>query len=428
MNLLERARDLLQGLAAPAPAQVQSYSVLCPEGHRLRGERTEGYQALRCPTCGEGIFILPKSPLPEPAAPAPSARPRGVVVAEPVLVEEGPVDLSEPPPAPGPADSEADVEIEWEDETEEGRAPKPSPLEKPKPASARKPAPATSRRPSIRRESAGRTGPAARRAAGANVASETSTPADSRAHPRDWARRHRNTLIVLAVALLVAGTIGFRGWRANHQELPQIAALGRTQGLAALDEGNFDKAHQLLSPARRAVDSLNGAVEGAEEIRHGAEEAAILTSLVPDRLEAILAEAGGYSDPAGWPARFATFYRHRSIVVTATVIAAPDSERHGHYDLDYRIFQDGGDGSRPRPTSRVGRIDLTAFRLLELAKTKVGDQVLFGARLDSFALDLDGGEWIVRLEPDSGVFMAHPRALQAIGWPSGAEPSEEDGP
>ena len=39
------SRNFLQGLTgASAPNRVQYYQVNCPEGHRLRGERTEGYQ------------------------------------------------------------------------------------------------------------------------------------------------------------------------------------------------------------------------------------------------------------------------------------------------------------------------------------------------------------------------------------------------
>ncbi|MGZ3470353.1 MAG: hypothetical protein ACXWO1_11890, partial [Isosphaeraceae bacterium] len=63
MDLLGGARSLFKGLGTPSVAKVQYYSVVCPLGHRLRGQRTGGYQALRCPSCGEGIFVLPASPL-----------------------------------------------------------------------------------------------------------------------------------------------------------------------------------------------------------------------------------------------------------------------------------------------------------------------------------------------------------------------------
>ncbi|MHC5542309.1 TFIIB-type zinc ribbon-containing protein, partial [Singulisphaera rosea] len=118
MNLLKRTRRLLQGLSAAAPAKAQYYSVTCPEGHRLRGERTEGYQALRCPTCGEGMFVLPKSPLPEPVSKEANRAPRKVSSPLPPEREDAPVALSDPVAVlPSGSDLDVDGEIEWVDES-----------------------------------------------------------------------------------------------------------------------------------------------------------------------------------------------------------------------------------------------------------------------------------------------------------------------
>ena len=73
LKFLGRAKKFLRDLGTEPLAKVQYFNVACSSGHRVRGERTEGYQALRCPACGEGVFVLPRSPLPEPAAPARSA-------------------------------------------------------------------------------------------------------------------------------------------------------------------------------------------------------------------------------------------------------------------------------------------------------------------------------------------------------------------
>src|SRR5581483_434348 len=81
LNLGDRARTLLRGLTSSPPPRDQSFQVACSEGHRLRGERTEGYQALRCPSCGEGVFVLPRSPLPDPPLPAGEGRSRHPVTA-----------------------------------------------------------------------------------------------------------------------------------------------------------------------------------------------------------------------------------------------------------------------------------------------------------------------------------------------------------
>jgi len=122
-GLLQNARKFFQGLAPAPAARSQSFSVACPEGHRLTGVRTEGYQALRCPTCGEGIFVLPRSPLPEPAAPASTAPARHRAPAP--FVDDDPVALSDPTPVldrddrrgtDAGAESEELAAVEWVDE------------------------------------------------------------------------------------------------------------------------------------------------------------------------------------------------------------------------------------------------------------------------------------------------------------------------
>src|SRR5262245_15233689 len=120
LKFLGLAKRFLQDLATEPPGRVQYFNVRCASGHRVRGERTEGYQALRCPACGEGVFVLPSSPLPEPVAPARPAERRPVAAQfdEP-MVEEGPVELTDPAQVevelvdrePG----RDDAEIVWDD-------------------------------------------------------------------------------------------------------------------------------------------------------------------------------------------------------------------------------------------------------------------------------------------------------------------------
>ncbi len=80
--------------------------------------------------------------------------------------------------------------------------------------------------------------------------------------------------------------------------------------------------------------------------------------------------------------------------------------------------------AKPR-ANRIGRIDLTGFRLFETAQLKPGDHVLFGARLASFGYDRTSKEWLAGLEPESGVFLTHPARLEAIGRPAPEEASGE---
>jgi hypothetical protein len=424
LNLRDRARTLLQGLTSSPPAKVQSYSVVCSEGHRLRGQRTVGYQALRCPSCGDGVFVLPRSPLPEPPSPAPSRRVREPATPDDRDDELQPIALTDPAivddDSDSDADEDADGEVVWLDE--EGSAVVGDPAEagmeeiaqrsaRQSPASVSPAAP----RPARRRPSLG---------AGPRVA--VAAPGLPTRLVR-WAGNHRNVLLFLAVGFLILATFGIRQWRQYRQDLPRVAALGRVEGLAALEEGEFDKAYQLLSRARHAVDALGGAVEGAAQIRQGAAEAEIFVRLVPDRLEAIL-DAAGRDDPGQWPSRFASLYRGRTIILDSQVIAVPDSTGQGAYELDYQVLPDG-EGKPPR----VARIDMTGFRLFAATQPKVGDQVTIGAKLASFRYDEQSQEWRIGLEPDSGVFLTHPKALQALGWPNLADqpasgPQAEEGP
>ena len=119
MKFLGRAKKFLQDLGSEPEAKVQYFNVACAAGHRVRGERTEGYQALRCPVCGEGVFVLPLSPLPEPPAPPGTRRSRGGSRRAGGRVDEGPVELTD---AAGGGlevgDRGGEAEIVWDDETE----------------------------------------------------------------------------------------------------------------------------------------------------------------------------------------------------------------------------------------------------------------------------------------------------------------------
>lgn len=261
--------------------------------------------------------------------------------------------------------------------------------------------------------------PAGRRAARKRTALKVE---ESRVSWVEWWRGRRNPLIFGGVALLVVGTFGFLSWRSRMAELPKIAEAGRVEGLAALDAGKFDKAHQLLSEAKRAVVSLGDAFEGAEAIKQGADEAAIITQLATASLEEILEQASR-ADPKEWTKEFERLYRGRSVIMDVHVTGVPNGQGEGAYALDYRVFR-AGEGGAPQS---MGRVDTTGFRLFELIKPKVGDRLTFGARLGSFQFD-GRDEWLVKFEPESGVIMTHAKALEALGWPPAGENGGEDQP
>jgi hypothetical protein len=398
---------MMQGWSASAPSRPQSFSVSCAQGHRLHGQRTEGYQALRCPTCGEGIFVLPRSPLPEPPVPA-SSRARVAVEVEPdAFPEEDPLVLTDPLPSTAPLaeEDEPEAEIDWVDEEPARPEPKPS-VGPSKPAiqPARKPARPSSPSP-----------------ARSNSPEPVIMVAD---YPTlgEWASRHRNVLLFVGLVLLIVGTVAIRRHRQRLEDLPKVAELGLTEGIRKLDAGEFDTAKKLLADAADAVNGLGGRFEGADTIRQGALEAALFADLAPDRIDEIL-EKAALSESKDWPSTFAAHYKGRSIILDPPVSEAPDPSRPGsRYQINFPIYF----GRGPKPGGK-GRVDLTGFRLFELSQPKVDEQKPFGARFASIELDPSSNEWVVTFEPDSGAYITHPKALEAIGWAE-PDPSEEPGP
>ena len=410
------ARKLLKGFAPAANTRAQPFAVRCPEGHRLTGVRTEGYQALRCPTCGEGVFVLPRSPLPEPTAPHGTVRATRV---RPEPVDESPIALRDDWPTAPDADAaavpeQADGEIEWVDETEDPPPPAPGLANRGDPAefAAEEIATAAARpRPKARPV-------AAKPQAARKPAPPAEEPDDAPIPKRPFLAR-RNPLIFAAVLLLVLGTFAYRGWRAGRLELPKLAALGKTDGLAALDAGKFDTARQILLEARHAVDSLGDDSPEANAVRQGAKEVEIFTQLSPSSLEDILDEAGR-TDPKDWPSQFDLLYKGRSVLIDSLITGQPDGQGRGEYSLEYRIFRPG-EGETPRS---VGRVDTRGFRLFEQTNPRRGDRVTFGARLASFAFDREGEVWLTSLVPDSGVSIVHRKALEHLGFID--EPATEE--
>ncbi|CAN5681967.1 hypothetical protein BH23PLA1_BH23PLA1_18380 [soil metagenome] len=453
MNLKGRARRWFQGFGPAEPPEPQYFRVSCAEGHLLRGVRTEGYQALRCPECGEGIFVLPRSPLPEPPRPSASARQQARQPAS--IVDDEPIPLTDPDPISAfdiaseieSQDELADGEIQWLDPVSAAMEDVPEPETETEPEAPTEPEPPaeTTDRP---RATSPLTGKSRARAGPRSAAGPTPTPttrtqpeARPRGKPRPRVetstkpvpkapgdprpliavpdrpsfgarfRRHRHALVFLAVTFVVVLTVFQVVRQQQSRDLTREIESGRTEGVLALDRGDFDTAHRLLSRASRAVQALGGEVSGAEEIRQAANEAAILVDLVPTPLEALLDERARRGEDQ-WRPYFEASYRNRSILLEARILPRREWPRPDVPELDYRILTPGP--TRPRQ----GRIDLQGFRLFESEPPEPNSQVplRFGARLSAVTPDPDSSDWLFQLEPDSGVFITHDGVLKALGW------------
>lgn len=395
-----------------AESAPQFYRVACPEGHILRGQRNEGYQAIRCPVCGEGVFILPSNPLPTPSAPTPGRAQRR---RRPKPVEEGPIPLADASDAlVSPADAE--VEIEWEepevDETEAADEPA-APPEAPARPAAQVEIDWSDPRPTARPTRAAK--PRAR-PSGAGVGQRSPKGGDVAERPlvmvpratirqRLWRQRHR--LAIVGAIALVLGTVAFRVSRQRLERLPEIAETNRKEGLEALAAGQFDIAKQKLGIAADALERLRD--PEAINARQEADEATALAGWVAPKglrelgwLEGALDELANQPDPSAW---FNQKCRGRWVIIEATI---QDAARR---DLDYRIMAG----------ARWGRFALDDFPLLE--GKRAGDGVIFAGRLESVELGRDG-VWQFRLDPESGCYITTPagyKGLESIGFPSRVE-------
>ena len=412
MNLF---RQVMHGLTPAEPPRPQYYRAGCPRGHVLRGERTEGYQALRCPTCGEGVFVLPRSPLPEPpelprhirTAPTAPARPGP-------SPEDAPITLVDPPPG---VDILEVIESEFEQPEPEEEAgfeeeSRPDPVIQPTPA-AKRPRPAhaaVSTAPSPPRAVKGR-GPAPAPEL-VEDEEEFEEEEDEEQESRGRRRRSRRHLVTFAaLALLAITAITSRVYQQWLQGLPKVVEAGRTLGLDALDAGRFDEAKDLLAKAAYAARKLGGRVEGAEEVQQGADEAAIYADLLPETLETILDEVAG-APAEGRDALLARRYLGRSLILEGKVEADP-SDAQGRV-LDFIVVPRAGG-------QRLARISLTGLELAERAKKEPGQPILCGARLAGLERR-EGNEWRFRLQPASGVLLVHTLALDALGFSDAVAP------
>lgn len=410
----------MQSFGPAEPAKPQQYSVACSQGHRLHGMRGEGYLALRCPACGEGVFVLPRSPLPEPPAPGPQPRPHPARVGA-LEWDDQPITLTDPAPMAEPAlAEEAEADIEWVDEEpQRAQAEVEIPEEyltpqtgqamaepqagtartqgKPDGASLPAQAKAATSRPARRTAPRGATRPSHETNRGTTVPQMPVQPAIAVAEPfnlGEWFRRHRLAVIFLGVALIVIATVAIRIRQRRSQELPLVAEAGRIEGIPALDAGDFDTAHRKLAPAARAVRAMGGQYEGGDAILQAAEEAAILVQHSSRSLEEIMDEAARAEDEKAWQARFNDLYKGRTVIFDSN-------------EVKYRILARRGTNN-----IRQGRIDIAGIRILESSPPQKGrSNAIFGARMASFTLE--DGVWVLKFEPASVVVMTHWKALRA---------------
>ena len=293
----------------------------------------------------------------EPVEGPASSRPGGG------FVEEGPVELTDLPRAGVDADdrglANGDAEIIWDDEPAPPKSRRGSPAspasgpgvvsdadfdriadEETRRASAREAGPDAPRRgrpkpsdpdPSRPTESppGRRNGPAAEaRGKPSRNSARARVDLDAVSGPR---ARPRRRISLGMIFVLLSAARRHDGRLADLVAAPAGVPADRREGEVgghpvALEQGDFDKAHNLLSAARKAVDALGGGVEDADEIRRAADEAEILVNLCIKKLEDLLAEATSTEE---WAEKFDTLYKGQSYIFETRVVATPAEGESG---------------------------------------------------------------------------------------------------
>ncbi len=439
MGLFDRGRKRGQSSAHTGQAVADlGFEARCPAGHEFIGTRQELFQAIRCPECGEGIFILPTTWLPvPPMASVTDLIPLGEIRKQAVPQKEDPDDQNPDNPTDPPDSAHRPPKIPLREPTRPtARKPDSMPVDDPaaryQVESAGAPDQAEFER--MIQDDADRQSSARMEGHTARTASPSKRPKSARPVPAKpdatvedpendpefdhdeeiaedyrppfYQRISRTVWIGLGVTAIMGLTVFFQIRQSHREQLPRLANLGRTEGIAKLDSGQFDEAKQILAEAASAYDEMNDQSDEARSIRQAARESAIFADLVSrpidEIIDSVAADATGRSE-------FLNQHRGRSIIIESRVTKTP--QQGGQYDLDFRAaVGPGPDSARP-----LGRLDLAGLKLLDDLKPGLGDSVLIGVRLKD--LELKDGLWWIRLEPSSGVMITHWNALSAIGWP-----------
>ncbi len=460
MDLVGRAKSWIGGSSArQTEVEPEPYRVQCPAGHVIRGHRLESYQAIRCPTCSAGVFILPNSPLPIPPSP-PNVNRSTSKRSMPDATDDRPIPLSDHLEPAGL--EEADGEIEWidpiPDDVAPGAEPVPStpdvdpvevavaeaetnhkiegkPGESPSTTSSPKPT-----GPDLEKRGT-RTQPRRRPQEDPPGAQRSRTPKrrplDPASEPLptplsddDWEnsaeseeifdverttlveRLQRNgpTLVALTVLGFLVITVVWTIQRNIRRDDPALVNQGLSEGIEALDDGDFDRAHQLLGPAATAAERLGvSSISGGDRVTQAAREAAIYVDLIPEPLEEILESRASATDLEAWNREFERRYNGKAILIESRI--AESVSPGDPLELEYLILAEGVRRDRPRR----GSLRFDQFELFRENRPEPGLTVVFGARLDRIELEQSGNFGFI-LEPESGVTMTSQGALRAIGW------------
>jgi hypothetical protein len=205
-------------------------------------------------------------------------------------------------------------------------------------------------------------------------------------------------------ALAVMGVLYLGMWPFLKREQPATAAVPReaevreliTAGAQALGEGNFRVARRRLARAVEWHRSLPPAEQRRLVQLH--RQADLLADLLNLTLAEVLQQGLRVHDDVEWQAQFAD-HRGRAVVFDDVV------RRDAAGRPVFATVQVTAGGVQARSA-------LEDLRLLQRLPLDTPQRLLFGARLERCGRE-EGGAWVIRFQPESGVLLTDPGAAAA---------------
>jgi hypothetical protein len=223
---------------------------------------------------------------------------------------------------------------------------------------------------------------------------EVLEPPPKRPLARPWPRISPAKLIFPAVAIVVVAA----GWwqvreRSLNRLREQLVPEAR-RGLVELRDGEFEAAYQHLKFAVDALDRLGERFPNDNRYRQAFRELDIVVNLIELPLEDSL------SGPTISPQVLSDSLHHRSIILDAEV----EPGAAAGWNVGYvTVLND-----------QIVPIHTDGLTLFSDANIVARTRVIFGARIDGLK-EAGGGQWTIRLVPDSGVMITEPMIYGRLG-------------
>jgi hypothetical protein len=193
----------------------------------------------------------------------------------------------------------------------------------------------------------------------------------------------------------------------DRHELPTDPAAGNPtlqgrleQGRKLLAEGNFRLALAAMKPEANPLDLSSLTPHERHAWRQIYRQAALLADILSEPLEDIIRHGAGFVREQEWQEDFRYRFQGKALVLDAE-FRRPVG---GAWEVSYPLFHG----------QERARIIVEDLKILQAVPSPEAQRLVVGMRLASVKLENPGPAWVVRFEPDSGVFLTDPAAAARV--------------